>query len=531
MICLKKKYLLVPVMAYFFVHISVCFCFAQTAKFDMDYLNGNYNFNLPAQYSATSQALVTDVKIQGRSGPCWSFGIISALESSLIKQDKLKVKPNFSEMNLIYNLNRNASSNNPYEFDFENSGNNEMATAYFASGRGPVLEKDDPYQSDFTVRDYSKTFEKPLAKYVRQIIYIPDADKFDSLSLKNHRELVKKFILENGSVASNICWDENFLDSSKKNYFYNSYAGSTNHTIAIVGWDDNYKRENFGTDNIPQIDGAFIIKNSWGKDRHDNGFFYMSYDDKFAGFNSYVTREIVEPQDKYKFENIYQHDYFGMTGVLTNANADGKENICSVFDLHSQNEALTDIGVFIATNNVNCKFFLTKVDDNGKIVGYSDFIHECNFEFPGYYVVKLPEKILLKDKKFGIAVKMSGPNLLIPCEMKDFSYTSKAIASPNQNFIGDEYGFEDIYGKFSSVTNFCIKGFTQKNINGAVDVSYNKFKKLPQSPQPTSTITNVTTSYEPTKFKSFAAFDKLVLVIIILPFLGVIGSYFATRNR
>ena len=115
--------------------------------------------------------------------------------------------------------------------------------------------------------------------------------------------------------------------------------------------------------------------------------------------------------------------------------------------------------------------------------------------------------------------------------MKDFSYTSKAIASPNQNFIGDEYGFEDIYGKFSSVTNFCIKGFTQKNINGAVDVSYNKFKKLPQSPQPTSTITNVTTSYEPTKFKSFAAFDKLVLVIIILPFLGVIGSYFATRNR
>ena len=529
MIGIKKKYLLLPIIFYFFVHITNCFC--QSTKFDMDYLNGDYNFNLTSQYSSTSQALVTDIKIQGRSGPCWSFGIISALESSLIKQDNLKIKPDFSEMNLIYNLNYGTSSNNPYEFDFINSGNNEMATAYFASGRGPVLEKDDPYKSNYVVRDYSENLKKPLNKYVRQIIYIPDTDKFDSLSLRNHRELVKKFIMENGSVASNIFLDENYLDSSKKNYFYNSYSDSTNHTVAIIGWDDNYKRENFNSMNMPQNDGAFIIKNSWGKDKHDNGFFYMSYEDKFAGFNSYVLKEIVDAQEKYKFENIYQHDYFGMTSALAESRLGDKKNICSVFDLRSENEALTDIGVFIASNNVNCKFFLVKVTDDNKIIGYSDYIYDCDFKFPGYYVISLPEKILLKDKKFGIALKMTGQNLFIPCERKDFSYSSKAVAAQNQNFFGNEYGFEDIYEKFENVTNFCIKGFTQKNLNGAIDVSYNKFKKLPQPSQVVAKNTTVSYEYKPANIKSFGAFDKLVLIVVILPFVGVIFSYFITRNK
>ena len=35
-----------------------------------------------------------------------------------------------------------------------------------------------------------------------------------------------------------------------------------------------------------------------------NEDFFMSYEDKFAGFNACAIREIVDAQDKYKFENI-----------------------------------------------------------------------------------------------------------------------------------------------------------------------------------------------------------------------------------
>lgn len=525
----KKCYIFLVSILFFLIVISEN-CFGAFSKFDYDYLTGDYEFNLPSEYTSTSQGIVTSVKVQGHSGPCWSFGIISALESNYLKQNDLRITKNweidFSEMNLVYNLNSGASLSNPYEFDFAQSGNNEMASAYFSSGRGPVLEGDDPYKSDYHARDYKENFKKPLKKYIRQIIYIPDVDKFDSLSERNHRELVKKFVLENGSVATNIFWDENYLDSSEENYFYNSYSSTTNHTAAIVGWDDNYSRENFNSNNKPENDGAFIIKNSWGKDKHDSGFFYMSYDDKFAGFNSYVMNEIVDEQEKYRFENIYQHDYFGMIGAIDINILGDKKNICSVFDLRNEKENLSDIGIFVASNNVSCKFFLLKISDDNKIIGYSDSFYDANFEFPGYYVISLPNKILLSDKKFGIGIKMSGKNLFIPCEKNEAGFLSKAVSLPNQNFYGNEYGFEDFYEKVYGVTNFCIKAFTEKSADDGITISYHKFLQNPQTSIQIPKTTDVQNyEYEQPKIKSFTSFDKFIFVIIVFPIVAVLLSY------
>ena len=79
-----------------------------------------------------------------------------------------------------------------------------------------------------------------------------------------------------------------------------------NHAVCIVGWDDEYSRENFGEAHQPPADGAWIVKNSWGSEtdctvlpdgtpfgkkawgvvddqgRH-TGYFYISYYDKSLG--------------------------------------------------------------------------------------------------------------------------------------------------------------------------------------------------------------------------------------------------------
>ena len=47
-----------------------------------------------------------------------------------------------------------------------------------------------------------------------------------------------------------------------------------NHAICVVGWDDNYSKDNFNSK--PAGDGAFLIKNSWGSTQ---SYFYISYYD------------------------------------------------------------------------------------------------------------------------------------------------------------------------------------------------------------------------------------------------------------
>ena len=519
----------------FFLFIFFCsakniFC---NSRFDHDYLNDgkNYDFNLPESYDARKEGFITPIKTQGKSGPCWAFGIISTLETNFLKENNLKREIDFSEMNMIFNLNKGASVNNLYEFDFDLTGNIEMASAYFSSGRGPVLEKDDKYEINYLPRDYKETQKKKPVKYIKKIIYIPDADKKDDLSLKNHRELIKKFVYEYGSVAASIYFDEKFLDDEFENYFYCGYGENCNHMVSIVGWDDNYLKDNFSRKNeLPKKNGAFVVKNSWGQNGNNMGFFYVSYEDKLFAKNCCFMSDIVDMQEKYEFENIYQNDYFGMTSVIEKKMLDGKRYIANVFDLKSEKEALSEIGIFVAENNTRAKFFLLKVNEAGKIVGRSDFLCEKRFDLPGYYVIDLPEKILLEEKKFGVGIEFLGCNNFIACESRESLFSSRAIGEKNKNFYGDRYGFEDFYGKKSEFTNFCIKAFTEKNFYGAKKVDYKKFERQKKIKVKKNNKTEVDKKNKASKDNNFDLkkniFMFVMIVLLLFSVLCIVIKYF-----
>lgn len=65
-------------------------------------------------------------------------------------------------------------------------------------------------------------------------------------------------------------------DPSTAAYYYDGKT-STNHDVAVVGWDDAFPREAFAIE--PPGDGAFICLNSWGRDFGEAGYFYVSYYD------------------------------------------------------------------------------------------------------------------------------------------------------------------------------------------------------------------------------------------------------------
>lgn len=72
-------------------------------------------------------------------------------------------------------------------------------------------------------------------------------------------------------ISKDVFSDEKLSYYTGLQYGDNDINGSTvtfgtNHAVTIVGWDDNYPKENFAADNPPQGDGAWIIRNSWGAD-------------------------------------------------------------------------------------------------------------------------------------------------------------------------------------------------------------------------------------------------------------------------
>ena len=135
----------------------------------------------------------------------------------------------------------------------------------------------------------------------------------------------------------------------------------------------------------------------------------MSYEDVYAGNNSVAVTDIDAFQEKYLFGKIYQRDYFGMVAsVPTETN---ELFVAKIFNLRGQSENLTDVGLFIADNELNCEFYLADLDNENKICGLGEKIGEKYFEFPGYYTVAFDniKELSKKDNKnkFSIIVKMT----------------------------------------------------------------------------------------------------------------------------
>lgn len=219
---------------------------------------------LPSRFDLRDFGWVSSVKNQGAIGACWTFGTCGSLESALLKATDTEY--DFSENNVQNSMIKYSL----YGHTIENEGGTEfMGAGYLLSWLGMFPTKYDTYDELGKISSLISTDEDI---HIQDMIFVhPRINSTDNNQLKD--ALIKYGGLW---VAYNAQQQAPYYNSKTSAQYYNG-TEDANHAVLLVGWDDNYSKDNFLI--TPPGDGAFILKNSWGSNFGDGGYLYISYYD------------------------------------------------------------------------------------------------------------------------------------------------------------------------------------------------------------------------------------------------------------
>ncbi len=302
------------------------------------------NADVPSEYDSRDvdgRSYITEVKNQGSIPFCWAYAAIGALESDILKHnDNVSLDElDLSEKHLAYycfhqtegskeglidddyrELINGDGVSDDWVLDNDTSyigcgGVVDYCMSVFTAWKGPVEDKDDDsFTSMFgNTYIYTDNTSKPSPAYggdihVQSVNQIP-------CTLENNL-LIKQMIMEHGSATIDINSNDKFWRDHGRN-LYSHYDGKVepaDHIVLIVGWDDKYSASNFSRE--PEGDGAWLCRNSWGKENGDEGYFYLSYYDQTIHINNAVSYGAVLRGDSGFYDNNYQ-----AAGFLVNVNS------------------------------------------------------------------------------------------------------------------------------------------------------------------------------------------------------------------
>ncbi|HII80490.1 MAG TPA: PKD domain-containing protein [Methanosarcina sp.] len=415
-------------------------------------LLGASGSELPSTYDLREQGRVTSIQNQGNTGSCWAFSSLASLESYILGKEG--ENRDFSENNMKNLVTKYYSDG--FDLDTRDGGNSFIAMAYLTRWSGPVNESEDPYNENSV---YSPT-GLVVQKHVQEVLVLPERTG----PLDN--EVIKRALMDYGAVFSTICWNQ--LDYQDKNYTYR-YTGSNtvNHAITVVGWNDSFDRYRFKQ--VPSGDGAFIVKNSWGEDWGEDGYFYISYYDTRLGYNE---NAVFTASEKDNFDYNYQYDPLGWINSIgyNNTTAWGGNVFSS-----ERNEKLEAVGFYTTDLNTVYEIYVYKNPTNGPVNSIKNFVVKesgtCSYR--GYHTHILNSPVNLNSgEKFSVVMKLINPSHGYPLAVENplpypytYSYSSKAQANPGESYVSqDGASWQDLTSMLEySETNLCIKAFTTVN--------------------------------------------------------------------
>lgn len=368
--------------------------------------------SLPSKYDSRTLGYLTSVKNQNPWGTCWAFGALASGEASLIKKGLTDTSVDLSELHLSYFFFE--ESNDPLGNTSGDKVSLPFGTTHYLDSGGNNL---------FTMFALSKwigAVPESSAPYSHDLLSVPTLDQnlayADSAHLQNARFVstadivsVKNLIMEYGAVSTAMYYDNRYL--SRQNAYYCPRVSSfANHIVTFVGWDDTYPKEAFSNKKVSS-DGAWIVKNSYGTDFGDHGYFYLSYEDATLtsrGPDALSYAFDMEKADNYDFNYQYDGSYGASTFQVPNGSSFA--NIFTVRGAASGNEQLEAVSFSLFTTDVHYQIQIYKNPDPGKPTSGTPVFNvpqSGNTTYSGYYTIPLKYRpVFQKGDSFSVVITL-----------------------------------------------------------------------------------------------------------------------------
>lgn len=451
-------------------------------------LIGNATYN-SSTYNLKDDISV-DVKHQGSTNQCWAFSMISSLETNV--ELNRNIQKRFSARHMDYSTAMTFTdgiNELGYAREVGDGGLSTFALSYLTNGQGAVLESDMPFEDNeeqISLKELDKEVDTIVTSYVAlpalykeyaidngEVVYTNGGSGsslviYEDEEVEQFRNIIKNHIIKYGAISAVTAGNqvqfynnENIAEATA--YFCNDNSKVRDHAVTIVGWDDNYSRDNFTGAAKPYNDGAYIVINSYGTQNFDNGYMYISYEDTLIESLLYGIKSTSDVD----YDKLYQYNPYGENSAL---GVDGSSEgyIASVYSRDiSKDEVLSHIGICVP-DNVSLEIYVNP-NGNTTIIDGLTKVAETEVLEAGYHRIEV-EPIKLTGNDFAIVVKQKSTANRFYFSIEaglDNSIYENITGNPGKTLFSfdgyywDSLSSQKISGLDMNRCDVCIKAFTE----------------------------------------------------------------------